>query len=934
MAIITDPDQLNRFEVIYGTKTQKVSIYPLGAERGDTGTYANDAYFVNTSTIARFSGTWGSMVNTDVVVVLEGDNAGHYYVNNAVSTTQAALANIDLGESGAQHTALTNTSINFDTTVANVSSAANTITLTAHGYVPGDAVILEGGAPPTGLSSGTVYYVIVDDANTIRLATTYTNSLAGTGVNITAPGTGTANLHERVLMKVCENGASTIENINGNPTGGANTGNTVDGATLQAVYSMGKEEWRNDIDLDGANYNDDLIRHEFPFEAITSEQFEIGGGASHLDWGWFNEYTRKKVRTAGWAEKVESVSSTNDFQRQAGVVTLGSLDADTQVYYQQTSAVTAPQDFTFLGVVNEAVQIYLDNNQDGTPDNNFQTYLKLFARKKGKTYVQSEIADIGVSTIQTIVNRFPLSHADDAAIVATDGEINALAPYKENFDITAATGSDGSKTAGEYTFTSSGSTFQTDGVVAGDTLRITSNTEQGYYTINAVSSETVLQIKGDFEKVDGWDSTETLISFQVSSPYRTGTKATGSLSAITTGSTSATNTFEDLTEANFVSNGVITGDVVWIQESGARFGLYPVVSVTDADTLIANTIDNEFGAESNLDYNILVKGMYLEYKKEAANSHGNSVNGGTVTEVIFDDANPTYQNRPTIQITGENFDTGIDAGSIVEVSNSSLNDGSYTVLALETANIVSLISTDVLVDETDSTPNTVVDHFEGFKRTVGGVTYAFNWKVLCNGTNLANTYQYIQHELRQTTDIDYGEGVARGDITDLLMSFATPTGTGINMYFDGISASELNNITIQDHSGVNRNFPFTAAGSLTFNTNLTGDTDARYWLFFTNDDTGDNLGRDYGTKDAIIVKDADNVDIQGDVSAQASIDFTYAFDSNIQRGSASANTVAPVTLVALGLQSAQFVITSASITRATGITISAVAALERNYLNA
>jgi hypothetical protein len=104
-------------------------------------------------------------------------------------------------------------------------------------------------------------------------------------------------------------------------------------------------------------------------------------------------------------------------------------------------------------------------------------------------------------------------------------------------------------------------------------------------------------------------------------------------------------------------------------------------------------------------------------------------------------------------------------------------------------------------------------------------------------------------------------------------------------------------------------------------------------LFFSNDDAGDNLGRDYGTKDAIIVKDSLGADIAGDVSAQSSIPFTYDYDGNVQRGGASAASVAPVTLVAIGLDTAQFVISTGSISRTTGITISAVAALERNYLN-
>ncbi len=62
-----------------------------------------------------------------------------------------------------------------------------------------------------------------------------------------------------------------------------------------------------------------------------------------------------------------------------------------------------------------------------------------------------------------------------------------------------------------------------------------------------------------------------------------------------------------------------------------------------------------------------------------------------------------------------------------------------------------------------------------------------------------------------------------------------------------------------------------------------------------------------------------------------SITFTYAYDTNVQRGAGSGSTTAPVTLVAIGAPVGQFVIATGNITNTTGITISAVASLERNY---
>src|SRR5260221_14309826 len=65
---------------------------------------------------------------------------------------------------------------------------ANTITITAHGYTTGLKVALTGTNLPTGLSA-TNYWVIRVDADTIKLASSLANAVAGTAVHITVQGT-------------------------------------------------------------------------------------------------------------------------------------------------------------------------------------------------------------------------------------------------------------------------------------------------------------------------------------------------------------------------------------------------------------------------------------------------------------------------------------------------------------------------------------------------------------------------------------------------------------------------------------------------------------------------------------------------------------------------------------------------------------------------
>ena len=69
------------------------------------------------------------------------------------------------------------------------------------------------------------------------------------------------------------------------------------------------------------------------------------------------------------------------------------------------------------------------------------------------------------------------------------------------------------------------------------------------------------------------------------------------------------------------------------------------------------------------------------------------------------------------------------------------------------------------------------------------------------------------------------------------------------------------------------------------------------------------------------------------VGGVSSITATFAFDTNVQRGSGSAGTDAPITVMAIGLSTGQYVVATATIQRSTANVVSLVAALERNYAN-
>lgn len=86
-------------------------------------------------------------------------------------------------------------------TVVNITTDA--ITITAHGLLTRDPVILTSSNTPAtlpgGLAINTVYYVIRIDANTIALATSLLNATAGTRINLTTVGTDTITVRTNVL---------------------------------------------------------------------------------------------------------------------------------------------------------------------------------------------------------------------------------------------------------------------------------------------------------------------------------------------------------------------------------------------------------------------------------------------------------------------------------------------------------------------------------------------------------------------------------------------------------------------------------------------------------------------------------------------------------------------------------------------------------------
>lgn len=198
-----------------------------------------------------------------------------------------------------------------------------------------------------------------------------------------------------------------------------------DGVTLKALYSFLKEQWKTDPN------DKNLAAFPFPMVPITDESFEFVDG-----WDFENDLARYLIRTAGWTVRNQAGNAT---QRWAGVIGLGAIGASDQLYYFQggSSPIT---DVVLTGQVNQAVQIYRDDNGDGTiagDDFDRRTSFTLYVREQGQIFGSSALSDIGVTLLDSIAYRFPISTAIDLNVDTVDTDIKVsgegfpadIAPY-------------------------------------------------------------------------------------------------------------------------------------------------------------------------------------------------------------------------------------------------------------------------------------------------------------------------------------------------------------------------------------------------------------------------------------------------------------------------------------------------------------------------
>jgi hypothetical protein len=237
------------------------------------------------------------------------------------------------------------------------------------------------------------------------------------------------------------------------------------------------------------------------------------------------------------------------------------------------------------------------------------------------------------------------------------------------------------------------------------------------------------------------------------------------------------------------------------------------------------------------------------------------------------------------------------------------------------------------------------------ERQIGTNYFAFNREIRCHPSYKANAeeiYAFAQYQLRQAGNINddpltEGYGTVNGKLANPLCYFVGNTlHTSPGVWVENFDPNITNDIVMWtitpatagtdglDSEGLpkttaQQTFPFVAAGTLVFNTDLVSDLDSEYWMYFA--DAGGNL---FDTANALLVNDNTGVPINGPIDT-TQIQFTFDYSNNIQ-GGRTPDTDAAVYIVAMGLAGAEWVLGSFTITKNTGLTFPVNAATERNYL--
>lgn len=677
---------------------------------------------------------------------------------------------------------------------------------------------------------------------------------------------------------------------------------SVDGVTFQALYSFLKEEWKDD---------DLLIPFPFPMVAITPEQFELGD-----DWNFAADSDRQLVRTGGWRELD---ANANIIREYSGIVTLGNFEdnVNDNAHFQQGNDPTDPSgatDFVFAGPVNEAILVFEENY---------------------------------------------------------DASVNTLTFADANPD----------------TMSRASGSWITDGYRVGAqvTVRNAANaTNNGTYVIDVMTALvlTVSAVGGGDAGLVASTDTQALVAKDFRNALRVFLRVRDA----------------DPNGKTFAQQDLADIGVTVLDNKVFRF---PLSNATDLKIVETDANIDTLSPFTEVRLRYLDAAFNQEIDSTTKRDFGIVVDVGTYSQSQGVSATSTLFTSASINLGVGEALTDYTGGTLIIHEGS--DQGSHTISGtpVDNAGTLEITLTGAL--------------------TASETNLSFTMQRAAPVTATAEQiYEKIQRQLRVAGDIDETGNVVTGRTADELFEFIGDTlktgsffpvnpnlTSGGGVVIQGFDANDTNRLVFIDNSGVERTFPFVAAGTISFNPNLVNDSAPEFWMFFeftvrtnvvdgaltgasgsaaTLNSAGANLpvlaDNDYiaitgfansenngvwrataagsatsvpllkidgeavinetataivvdetpvNSPAALIVDDNAGADIVGDITGP-STGFDFDYDGNVQ-GGRTAGTDAAIVLRAIGLETAQFVESAGTITRAVGQSFSLVAALERNFNN-
>tara|TARA_B110000211_G_scaffold231137_2_gene292132 strand:- start:2433 stop:5057 length:2625 start_codon:yes stop_codon:yes gene_type:complete len=763
--------------------------------------------------------------------------------------------------------------------------------------------------------------------------------------------TTTGNTTPGVSINPAATGKSVYFDTFANKVWLLNQGNMTDkGVSLQALYSFTKEEWKNDPYL---------IQFDFPFTAITPEQFETAQSWRFYDNaidttaaydGVTGRGTRELIRTGGWSEFNEN-DTTELAQQYAGVITLGTFEDSTNedfAYIQfgnDPEDVAARDDFVFTGPVNEAIRVY-DVAADASTGTDFTFAASTITRTSGSWFtdgfnqggkvrvieaaagneqaVSVEITELSATVLTVAGTPYSVSATDTTARIAYDNR-SAINVFLRGNTAPASTSLSKSYNSSDlpaigvttvanqvYRFPLNNSldakvsVNDTDIVASAagtefDQIRIRYFTGAFSYDVDTVGTPRDFGIVIDAGTHSGID----------------GSTATSSIFTTTTGG------IDD------PGVGTYDGGTLTIHE-GADAGIYTIVSSTDTTVTVSET----FGSISNQSFTLqratkifsgsgpTIEQIYnrVQYQLRQADNI-NDTSGGTV--IAGDTADEL------LSFVGD----AITAGNLSNPVTNPEGGGSG----------VAIVGFDVN-DTNDVTQIDNVPTIRNFPFLASG-TLNFN-NNLDNDTD-SKFWMFFDRTNRRSVvnaDVAPTAGLAATITCDATGSSLTDF-TQEAVDADGPSNAQLqvgdyiriSGFVESVNNGLWRIDTYTSATSITA-TKSDGDTpvtETNVAGVFVDEDPIDS-------PDAIIVRRNNGNIISGTISATVGFDFDFTNNNQGSRSPSSNVTLFPAAAVgnpavvvirAIGLDGSQFVEVDSSITRSAGQSISVVGGQERNYSN-